>query len=456
MRSALGTLGGVAGVQGLSAWARQTSVPTLAPADYPGVRSATASSLLEKYAFTAGSPCVDYGRAVERVPQLVLAPRTLDELRAVLAACGDHEVALKLRGASHSSGGQSLISDGVQVDLRGLSKIVVQKDSVTTEAGAFWLSVVEALVPSRQRPPVLTDNPRTTVGGTLAVGGFGDSSHREGLQANQVLELQLATLDGGLHRVGPGDPLFDYALCGRGQLGVIASATMRTVNRPWLLQARLLEWHSFERFLPDAVKISEHERFDYFRAKLRWDSGSVWAIAGDFGAQAGGTEGLHPNSHSEVEEVDFLTELRRDRTDELNHVAPCLELVFSQNSALRGLTRVIEGVRRHRLGKWLAHDSSLMMVKRHPGLPLAPLPGTEGALVIAIRPRMGFEEAMAALPSLEEIGRNALDEGARIYLMSIEVPHPEFLDRQFGEALAEFRALKQRWDPRRLLNPGLL
>jgi len=49
-----------------------------------------------------------------------------------------------------------------------------------------------------------------------------------------------------------------------------------------------------------------------------------------------------------------------------------------------------------------------------------------------------------------------MDGGARTYLMSLQLDNADFLERQFGTALPTLRTLKDRHDPRRLLNPWLL
>lgn len=93
-------------------------------------------------------------------------------------------------------GGQSLFPGGVILDRRGLNQILAvapDRGEITVEAGALWQDVVDALAPSGQRPLVLTDNLLTTVGGTLAVGGFGDSSYLEGLQIDHVARPSLIT-----------------------------------------------------------------------------------------------------------------------------------------------------------------------------------------------------------------------------------------------------------------------
>jgi FAD/FMN-containing dehydrogenase len=60
------------------------------------------------------------------------------------------------------------------------------------------------------------------------------------------------------------------------------------------------------------------------------------------------------------------------------------------------------------------------------------------------------------MPILHQIQAQALGAGAKIYMMSIEPEIPDFLDLQFGSALAELVSLKRELDPKGLLNPGLL
>ena len=49
-------------------------------------------------------------------------------------------------------------------------------------------------------PPVLTNNLSVTVGGTLSIAGIGVASFRYGAQADNVEELEVATVDGDVHR----------------------------------------------------------------------------------------------------------------------------------------------------------------------------------------------------------------------------------------------------------------
>ena len=90
-----------------------------------------------------------------------------------------------------------------------------------------------------------------------------------------------------------------------------------------------------------------------------------------------------------------------------------------------------------------------------PHAPLAPLLDTPSHVVV-LRPEVPVAKVPALLPAIEAIGRWCYDQGGKLYLVGVETPGLVDLERQFGAALAPLRQLKRRWDPERLLNPGLL
>src|SRR5262249_19128928 len=150
----------------------------------------------------------------------------------------DAGIPYAVRGAGHSSGGQSLIEGGAVLDTRRLDRIVADdpaRETITVEGGLWWLALARHLMPQGRRPRSITANLRSTVAGTLAVGGFGDAAHVDGLQISHVDRLTLVTPDGRVHALGPDDELFRLSLAGRGQLGVIADATLQTSRRPFTI-----------------------------------------------------------------------------------------------------------------------------------------------------------------------------------------------------------------------------
>jgi FAD/FMN-containing dehydrogenase len=105
-----------------------------------------------------------------------LKPATVDSLRSCVTSLSDRRVAFKVRGAAHSSGGQVLIDEGAVIDISGLravNRFDPERELISVQGGALWQDVVVALRPFGRIPMVWTNNLRTTVAGTLSVGGFG-------------------------------------------------------------------------------------------------------------------------------------------------------------------------------------------------------------------------------------------------------------------------------------------
>jgi len=406
-------------------------------------------------------PSIDYGRYMRRVPHAVLRPRD----RAALAGCMRFLFAagirFKTRGAGHSSGGQALLDDGVVIDLRHLSRVVSDDgDTITVEGGMWWLALVEHLHAQGRRPRSITANLRSCVAGTLSVGGFGDSSHLWGLQINHVERMTLITPDGAVHALGRDDELFRYSLAGRGLLGVIADVTLQTMRRPWTMMGRMMRWASLADFLRDHQIIVEHELYDFLRARLRFVNGRFEVVAHLGRTSANpvledpGGAALRPADATPPELIDLHRLLAAERPEDPMVACPAVEFVLplplpalwddlAQHIAAAGIPAL------------QPDGHSVMVVARDDRLPLAPLPAATSVMV-ALRPKLPAPDARALIPALRAIGRRALELGARMYLMSIEIEEPHFLERQFGEHLVRLRELKAAVDPRGLLNAGLL
>ena len=434
-------------VEQVRAWAAGQGVRSTVEADWP------AGDFRD-------DPRLDFGRYLTRTPGCVLHPADVSQLAACMRQLATEGVPFTTRAAAHSGGGQVLIDGGAVIDLRGLHRVVsddAAAQTITIEAGARWLDAIEQLAPAGRRPTVLTDNARSTIGGTLSVGGFGDSSHRHGLQAQQVRALTVVTVDGERHVVKPGDELFDYVLCGRGQLAVIADATLTTVERPSLLRGRMLGWRSIATFLDAATRIVEAGHFDFFRARVMWEPGlPVVALAGDLGEALTPLDQVRPDDATPLEELDLLALAREDHSKRWTFASPSLELLLPLPDGLMTLRRLVDRITDAGLHVHMPRGTSIMVLRRPVGLPLAPFPPSELALLVALRFELPPYDAQRLVPTLRELGREAMDGGARSYLMSLELEKDDFLERQFGTELPALRALKDRHDPKRVLNPWLL
>lgn len=419
------------------------------------------------------NPTLDFGKYLKRVPRIVLRPKDQKQLSECVDMLVSRRMPMTVRGAGHSSGGQTLSEDGAVLDLRWLKRVIGEEHPdpargdgrglIRVESGIWWLELCAHLKDSGRRPLVLTDNWRSTVGGTLAVGGFGDASHREGLQTAGVRELMVLTLDGIRHRVRPGDPLFDWSLAGRGQLGLITEVVLETIEKSYDLDARVFVWRNFAAFAVDMATVVAERRFDWLRARLSWDeAGSVHAAAGHLGPVGDAVErdlvGLSA-SYGARETLDLFASSAEPPDEAWKLASPSVEVVLPVNErGLAGLSAIHTRVRSSPLKRYLPRGSSLMTLRGRDALtpPMAPLPASELVMMLAIRPEVPLHEVDALLPHTAAIADIALECGGAVYAMGVEPTSADWLMRQLGPQHAELVALKQKYDPLGLLNPGFV
>src|ERR1700730_4551116 len=108
--------------------------------------------------------------------------------------------------------------------------------------GATWFDIVNLSLPKGMTPPVLPDTLFLTVGGTLSVGGGGETSYRLGAQVDHVLEMDVVTGKGNLVTCAPESQseLFHAVLAGMGQCGFITRARLRLLPAPKRVAVRQL------------------------------------------------------------------------------------------------------------------------------------------------------------------------------------------------------------------------
>ena len=103
-----------------------------------------------------------------------------------------------------------------------------------------------------------------SVGGTLSVGGIGETSYRDGCQVDHVSELDVVTASGDLVTCSQerDDELFRMMLAGLGQCGIIVRARLRLVQAPGHVSLRTLNYSDLETLVADQLG-------------LRWSKASV-------------------------------------------------------------------------------------------------------------------------------------------------------------------------------------
>src|SRR3954452_25434269 len=176
-------------------------------------------------------------------PDVVVVPRSEEDVAAVLRVAAAHEVpVVAWGGGSGTQGGAVPVNGGLVVDLKGLDRILEIDErslTVTAQAGVNGNVLEQAL---NERGLMLPHYPASsewaTVGGYIAARGSGVLSTRYGKIEDLLLSLRVALAGGELietvnvprHAVGP--DLTQLFVGSEGTLGIITRATLEVVPLP--------------------------------------------------------------------------------------------------------------------------------------------------------------------------------------------------------------------------------
>lgn len=393
----------------------------------------------------------------------VVRPRSSPELAdAVIAlqATGERWV---VRGGRGFESRLPPSPGAVTIETAGLSRIRSDRgDEVTVEAGVTWFELFEYLARDRRRPVVLPDALRATVGATLATGGAGDTSHRFGLAIDHVRELVVIAADGSHHRTHPSDDLFQYMLGGRGQLGVIAEATLAVASWPTTVATRAYALPSLGAYL--ALVEAWRSTLPFARARLFWRRvGGPNPISVVLGVPATGVSAAPPAilPGATAASEPMLTNLvERERAAPRSPPvararAPALHLILPLARAESLWSDIDAAVRATGLPARLRDGIAIAVVAPNPAFPLALRAAGGPCLLVSLEPHASDEDEATRIAAwLRELAGHAVRAGAGIHAGGVEPTDARWPAVQYGElAWAAWRALKARYDPHRQCNP---
>jgi FAD/FMN-containing dehydrogenase len=221
----------------------------------------------------------DFGRIVHAQPQMVVRPKSSDDVAKVMQWAAARKVKVAARGHGHSVYGRSLAEGGIVIDMTSLDTIgEAGPDSISAGAGATWADVLEAASARGLTPPVLTNYLGLTIGGTIAIGGIGGSSSRHGLQADNVIELQVVTGDGRDLTCSPdrNPDLFDAVRAGLGQCGIVTRTTLSLVRAPERVRRIQLYYPDLASMTADQRRLLDDGRFDQLQGAVVPDGKGGW------------------------------------------------------------------------------------------------------------------------------------------------------------------------------------
>jgi decaprenylphospho-beta-D-ribofuranose 2-oxidase len=172
---------------------------------------------------------LSYSRLRRVRPAAVYAPRSTDEIAALLLRADRDGRRVTIRGAGRSFDDQAL-NDDIVVDVSGFDRILaldVARGEVTVQGGARWGAILDASVERGFVPHILVTTPNATAAGTLSANCLSRSTPRYGHTGDHVRSFTLLTV-GGKKVVCSRDEnpyLFRAVIGGFGYFGVVTQAT---------------------------------------------------------------------------------------------------------------------------------------------------------------------------------------------------------------------------------------
>ncbi len=426
----------------------------------------------------------DFGRILEGAPVVIVVPADERDVQTAVRFAFDHEWPLSVRGASHTQGGQSLNRGGILLDTSSLNHIgAVEKDRVWVQAGALWSDVVRHTLPEGLLPPVLVSHLEVTVGGTLSTGGYGASSHRFGAQVDHVLELEVVTGEG--HRVRCSETenaeLFRCVRAGLGQFGVITGAGLRLRKALPRVRTHYLLYDDLKVLMSDLQRWMQSRRVDYIECGcspcgqgLRKVGDAAlpfaeWFYPVQVGFEFRGSrdcaalpEGARPYrvlGHDDYSIEEFVRRFepqldlwRRAGSWRLAH--PWLEVFLPWNKGAAFVLGVLRSFPCNLL------DGGQVLLRPLSGrgatVPLLRLPAEEQVLGFALQPCVPQQSLPMVLPMIAKAAELSAQVGGKRYLTGwLDFDHDGWKSH-FGELWPAFLEWKRFYDPKHLLNPGLI
>jgi hypothetical protein len=204
----------------------------------------------------------DYGHHIHNMPLGALFPKSVMDVQKAVRYANSHDLKLGMRGTGGAAYGQSQVKAGIVIDSSPLNHLSwATASSIDAGPGALWKEVVAFTMTRNMAPPVLPDSLYISVGGTLNVGGIGETSYRLGAQVDHVLELEVVTGAGDLVTCSPSrhSELFHMTLAGMGQCGLIVRARLELVPAPDQVVVRHFGYADPDAFLADLAMLATAE-----------------------------------------------------------------------------------------------------------------------------------------------------------------------------------------------------
>jgi len=195
--------------------------------------------------------------AYRQPPMVAVLPETRAQVVDVLRYCAANKVKVVPRGAGTSlSGGALPLADGVLLGMGKFNKILeidVANRCVVAQPGVTNLGITHAVQGlGLYYAPDPSSQIACTIGGNVAENSGGVHCLKYGLTTNNVIGIEMVTIDGEIVRLGgkhfdaAGYDLLGIMVGSEGMLGVVTEVTVRILPKPPGARALLIGFSTVE------------------------------------------------------------------------------------------------------------------------------------------------------------------------------------------------------------------
>ena len=429
----------------------------------------------------------DFGRVIVRKPAAVVRPASAEDVAKTLKFAAQHSLSVSTRGGGHSQTGQSL-SDHIVLDMSSLSALRAVDEvggSVTCQGGLKWRSLAEQLAHQCLSPPVLTNNLDVTIGGTLSTGGLGVASWRYGTQADNCLELEVVTGEGEIVHcsAASNQELFNAVRAGMGQFGVMTEAKLKIRKHRPRFRSFYLLYDDLGVLLEDLKVVMTDERFDFLeswcvpapigfkkvgadrQAFAQWFYPLHATVECDEGAAPDAQEklaGLKHYKHVHTEDGEMMEFFGRldtlfaiwRRAGFWEYAHPWMECVLPWQTTGLYIGQVLQNLP----PQAIAGGHILLWPSRGnvSNVPLFMRPTGDFVMGFGILPAVPKQFLDQALPRLNMASQASILMGGKRYLSGWIPFDAAQWKAHYGDKWETVLALKKKYDPKGLLNPGFV
>ncbi len=196
--------------------------------------------------------------AYRQPPMVAVLPTTVEQVAAVLSWCRREGVKVVPRGAGTSlSGGSLPLADSVLLCMARFNRILAvdyENRTAVVQPGVTNLAVTRAVEAAGfYYAPDPSSQIACSIGGNVAENSGGVHCLKYGLTTNNVIGLEIVTIDGEVLRLGGGhlDPagldLVGLMVGSEGLLAVVTEVTVRILPKPQTARALLIGFPTVEQ-----------------------------------------------------------------------------------------------------------------------------------------------------------------------------------------------------------------